>query len=121
MSVTSPGAPDIPVTTNLKPGIDPFLAPIIAGVPTPPQGVATRQLTLNETFDLSGRLIQLEGTNVPGPVKNSFGRAYTDAPTETSRAGTVEIWEIANLTGDTHPIHFPPGQRPDSHPAAIQG
>ena len=27
-------------------------------------------------------------------------------PTEIVRAGTEEVWEIANLTGDTHPIHF---------------
>jgi spore coat protein A len=105
-TVTSPGAPDIPVTADLRPGIDPFLAPVIGGVPTPPGGVATRQLTLNETFDDFGRLIQLEGTNIPGLVKDSFGRAYEDAPTETPRAGAIEIWEIANLTGDTHPIHF---------------
>jgi spore coat protein A len=105
-AVTSPGAPNIPLTENLKPGIDPFLAPIEDGVPMPPAGTATRQLTLNETFDAFGRLIQLEGTNVSGLVKNSFGRAYTDPATETPRAGTIEIWEIANLTGDTHPIHF---------------
>jgi spore coat protein A len=105
-SVTSPGSPDIPVTTDLRAGNEPLLAPITGGVPVPPQGVATRQLTLNETFDVLGRLIQYLGTNVPGLVKNSFGRAYTDAPTETPRAGAIEIWEIANLTGDTHPIHF---------------
>ena len=105
-TITSPGSPDIPVTTDLRAGNEPLLAPITAGVPVPPQGVATRQLTLNETFDALGRLIQYLGTNVPGLVKNSFGRAYTDAPTETPRAGAIEIWEIANLTGDTHPIHF---------------
>jgi spore coat protein A, manganese oxidase len=105
-TVTSPGSPDIPVTTDLRPGIDPFLAPITGGVPVPPQGTPTRSLTLNETFDAFSRLIQYLGTNVPGLVKNSFGRAYTDAPTETPRAGAIEIWEIANLTGDTHPIHF---------------
>ncbi len=103
--VTTPGCPDVPLATDLRPGIDPFLAPIIGGVPTPTAGIQTRQLTLNETFDLSGRLIQLEGTNVP-LVKGTFGRAYTDAPTETPRIGATEIWEIANLTGDTHPIHF---------------
>jgi spore coat protein A len=27
-------------------------------------------------------------------------------PTEVIRAGSYEIWEMANLTGDTHPIHF---------------
>jgi spore coat protein A len=65
-----------------------------------------RPLTLNEDFDTYGRLIQYLGTNVstgPGPV---FGREYNSTPTEIVRAGSYEIWEIANLTGDTHPIHF---------------
>jgi len=106
MTVTSPGAPNIPVTTDLTPGIDPFLAPIIGGIPMPPQGITTRSLTLNETFDANGRLIQYLGTNVPGSIKGSFGRAYTDPATEAPSAGTIEIWEIANLTADTHPIHF---------------
>ena len=97
--VTSPGSPDIPLTTDLTPGIDPPFTPAqIAAAPT-------RQLTLNETFDAQGRLIQFLGTNVP-LVKGTFGRAYVDQPTEMPIAGTTEIWEIANLTGDTHPIHF---------------
>ena len=29
-----------------------------------------------------------------------------DDPTEIIAAGTTEVWEILNLTGDTHPIHF---------------
>lgn len=64
-----------------------------------------RRLTLNESSDGYGRLIQNLGTNVAtGP--GAFGRAYTDDPTETPRAGAIEVWQIANLTGDTHPIHF---------------
>ena len=35
-----------------------------------------------------------------------FGREYESAPTEIITAGSTEVWEIANLTGDTHPIHF---------------
>ena len=27
-------------------------------------------------------------------------------PTEIIQAGSTEVWEIVNLTGDTHPIHF---------------
>ena len=68
--------------------------------------VRVRQLTLNEDFDEYGRLIQYLGTNVatgPGPA---FGRTLTSEPTEIVKAGSYEIWEIANLTGDTHPIHF---------------
>src|SRR5436853_2164691 len=32
--------------------------------------------------------------------------AYTATPTETPLAGSTEVWQIANLTADTHPIHF---------------
>jgi spore coat protein A len=73
----------------------------------PPRGVTVRQLTLNEDFDGHGRLIQMEGTNVE-PVSGSglYGRGYCHPATETPRAGTREVWQIANLTGDTHPIHF---------------
>jgi spore coat protein A len=105
-TVTSPGAPDLLASFDFTPGIDPFEAPIVGGVPVPPAGVPVRQLTLNETFDANGRLIQLLGTNVRGTVKNSFGRPLTDPATETPTAGSVEIWEIANLTADTHPMHF---------------
>lgn len=31
---------------------------------------------------------------------------YDDAPTEVVQADSVEVWEIINLTGDTHPMHF---------------
>jgi spore coat protein A len=35
-----------------------------------------------------------------------FGRAYLDDPTEVILPGSTEVWEILNLTEDTHPIHF---------------
>jgi spore coat protein A len=35
-----------------------------------------------------------------------FGRFLEDAATEVMNAGATEIWEIYNLTGDTHPYHF---------------
>jgi len=65
-----------------------------------------RNLTLNEAFDTYGRLIQLEGTNVPLVAGGGFGRAYVDPATEVVTKDAIEIWAIANLTGDTHPIHF---------------
>jgi spore coat protein A, manganese oxidase len=76
----------------------------VPGVLTPPPGVPVRDLTLNEMFDAYGRLIQLLGTTVPGPL--GFGRAYTDPATENVKAGTTEVWRIFNTTADTHPIHF---------------
>jgi spore coat protein A len=39
-------------------------------------------------------------------VKGTFGRAYLDAPTETVKYGSIQIWNIYNLTADTHPMHF---------------
>jgi spore coat protein A, manganese oxidase len=104
---------------------DPFLIAQTPGVPIVPvpnaQGFANvtlasgtvvqakyRYLTLNEAFDDRGRLIQYIGTNVPtnlgGP--GLFGREYMGTPTEVIPQGAYEVWEIANLTGDTHPIHI---------------
>ena len=98
-------------TTSLTSGNDPLLVPL--GVTALPPGVPVRQLTLNETFDGHGRLIQYLGTNV-GIMPGTFGRPYmplspTDphaGATETPLAGSTEVWQIANLTADTHPIHF---------------
>jgi FtsP/CotA-like multicopper oxidase with cupredoxin domain len=45
-----------------------------------------------------------EGTTilVPGSVSNGRGVAATETP----REGSTELWEVANLTGDAHPIHI---------------
>jgi spore coat protein A len=94
--------------TDLTPDLMPFLVPpgtaVQNGVLHLPPGVRVRPLTLNEAFDGYGRLIQLLGTNQR--VNGGFGRAYEDPATETPEAGSTEVWQIANLTGDTHPIHF---------------
>jgi FtsP/CotA-like multicopper oxidase with cupredoxin domain len=95
--------------TDLTPDLTPFLVPpgtaVDDGKLHLPPGVSVRQLTLNETFDGYGRLIQLLGTNqrVKG---GDFGRAYMDPATETPEEGETEVWQIANLSGNTHPIHF---------------
>jgi spore coat protein A, manganese oxidase len=64
-----------------------------------------RNLTLNEAFDKFGRLIQEIGTTVK--VKGGgYGLNYAfDAPTENVTYRTVEIWNVFNLTADTHPMH----------------
>jgi spore coat protein A len=77
-----------------------------APLPIPTRkGVTVRQLTLNEAFDQYGRLIQKLGTNV-AVADGEFGRAYADPTTESASRGSVEVWQIANTTGDTHPMHF---------------
>lgn len=105
----TPGTEDKPLTittsTDLSGGIDTPLVPF--GVSTPPPGVPVRQLTLNETFDAFGRLIQMLGTLVPpGSPSAGFGRMYDSPATEVVKAGTTEVWEIFNTTADVHPMHF---------------
>ena len=62
-----------------------------------------KEITLNESFDAFGRLMQTIGTNVP--LGKGFGRTYLDPVTETVGYGTVEILNFYNLTADVHPIH----------------
>ncbi|HEY5484971.1 MAG TPA: multicopper oxidase domain-containing protein, partial [Propionibacteriaceae bacterium] len=97
--------PPISLPKKLTP-TDPFLINQTPGKPTKvPNGVPVRRLTLNETFDEHGRLIQFLGTDT-AIRPDGFGREYADMPTEIIRAGSTEVWEIVNTTGDTHPIHF---------------
>ena len=76
--------------TSLVQGLDPFLVPpgtaVQNGMLHLPPGVKVRQLTLNETFDEYGRLLQLLGTNRP-VANGSFGRGYMDPATETPKKG----------------------------------
>jgi spore coat protein A, manganese oxidase len=93
--------------TPLVLGNDPLPVPI--GSTSLPRRVPVRRLTLNETFDDYGRLIQLLGTDTAPGSGQGFGRGYMDSSTEniTLKGGVAnEVWQIINLTGDTHPIHF---------------
>jgi spore coat protein A len=58
----------------------------------------TKVKTLNEDFDSYGRLRQRLGA--PGATD------YLAVPTDVAQAGEVQRWQIFNLTGDTHPMHF---------------
>ena len=101
-----PANPSIRLPGTLQP-TDPFVITQQPGVPTAnPAGANVRRLTLNETTDEHGRLIQFLGTDTPVSGSPGFGEAYLDKPTEVVKAGSEEVWEIANLTGDTHPMHF---------------
>ncbi|HVN96619.1 MAG TPA: multicopper oxidase domain-containing protein [Syntrophorhabdaceae bacterium] len=78
--------------------------------PLPYTGVVNRTLTLNEDFDEYGRLIQTLGTFAQQGNNNqnlpTWGIPYMSAATETPAVGTTEVWQIANLTADVHPIHI---------------
>jgi FtsP/CotA-like multicopper oxidase with cupredoxin domain len=64
---------------------------------------STQELTLNEAVDAYGRLTQLIG-NLASP-STAFGSPY-DGPAEQVSYGTIQVWNIYNLTADTHPMHF---------------
>ena len=106
----------INTSTDLTPGIDPFL--IRWGETTPPRRVPKRFLTLNEYHDDYGRLIQILG-NSAAPFGSPYdgSATYLDFPPsatpQTIKAtaeqvtdGQTEVWEIYNTTGDVHPMHI---------------
>jgi spore coat protein A len=122
-TVTAASGTDMPESTMLS-----LLNSQLANAFTtldPRQAECVRELTLNEDYDSWGRLIQRLGTDQPNPqpkltgiVSNpkdfyvtpmgetTYGRAFYEDSTEIVHHGSVEIWRIWNLTGDTHPIHF---------------
>jgi FtsP/CotA-like multicopper oxidase with cupredoxin domain len=55
----------------------------------------TRVMTLNE---------RLQGDDPLGALLN--GMPYDAPATEFPMLGTTEMWEVVNMTGDTHPIHI---------------
>ena len=61
----------------------------------PANPTATRALTLNENMGPGGPLEMY--------VNNTM---WDMMPTENMAVGTTEVWEIINLTADTHPIHL---------------
>jgi spore coat protein A len=100
--------------TNFLTGNQPGLLynngdPSVPG-PVPYPGRIDRMLTLNEDFDDYGRLIQTLGTFDSKSLDNAgmptWGLPYISDVTETVNPGAVEVWQLFNLTGDTHPIHF---------------
>lgn len=86
-TVTTPDAP-IPTTLN---NITRF---------TPQQADYTRQVALFEMMDEYGRLKPMLGTVKDGALN------FHDDPTEIARLGSVELWEVYNVSADAHPIHL---------------
>ena len=115
---TASAPQDLPLTAvdvgTPLPGTDPLICPNYDsnGFPTNIPNVFVRKLTLNEVYDNYGRLTQMLGQNVK--VNGKFAQPLANAPTEVVANNSTEIWEIGNLTGDTHPIHFHLCQRPDT-------
>ena len=56
----------------------------------------TRELTLDEYADcMAEPMLMMLG-----------GKRWRDPATETPRLGSTEVWNLVNLTEDTHPIHL---------------
>jgi FtsP/CotA-like multicopper oxidase with cupredoxin domain len=64
----------------------------------------TQDLTLNEDVDAYGRLTQLIGNLASEATE--FGSPYAEGQGEAVTYGTIQIWNIFNLSADTHPMHF---------------
>ncbi len=82
------GAPDnTPLPNVLNPSLATFPS---VGIPS-----VTRTMTLFEVMGMGGPLASLlNGTMWDAPVS------------EEVREGTTELWEVINITADTHPIHL---------------
>jgi FtsP/CotA-like multicopper oxidase with cupredoxin domain len=78
-------------------GPDPsVIPPVLATVNRLSNPSRTRVMTLNEQADHEGN-----------PVAAMLNGMPFDAPaTEFPVLGTTEMWEVVNMTGDTHPIHI---------------
>jgi spore coat protein A len=66
--------------------------------PTPQTQAPARIKTLNEGFDSRGRLMQMLGS--------PHASSYLSTPTDIAARGETQIWQIYNLTADTHPMHW---------------
>ena len=70
--------------------------------------VTERTLMLSELASALDNVIhgQLGGSPINATPDNPTGGLFWHDPvTENPRAGSVEIWNIVNATGDAHPIH----------------
>jgi spore coat protein A, manganese oxidase len=76
-----------------------FLATQPTTAISPDNGIKVK--SLNEDFDSYGRLRQRLGATDANNVTD-----YLTPPTDVASRGEVQRWQIYNLTGDTHPMHF---------------
>jgi FtsP/CotA-like multicopper oxidase with cupredoxin domain len=78
-----------------------------AAAPPPAPATHTRRVSLNDVHsDLlpHGHLMGVLGT--VGDDGSASPRFWHDDPTEMPRAGSSEVWEVHNLTGEAHPVHL---------------
>ena len=66
--------------------------------PTPETQSPPKVKTLDEGFDNNGRLMQMLGS--------PHMSGYLSTPVDIASRGETQIWQVYNLTADTHPIHW---------------
>jgi spore coat protein A len=84
--------PSYPIPVNLR--------PVYGGLAVEQQNGPVRQLLLFEGLDRHGRLQPSLGTVADGALP------WSAPASERPRLNSVEVWEVYNSTGDTHPIHL---------------
>jgi len=67
----------------------------LADIPSLGQPQVTRTLTLDEHMGPKGPMVMLLD-----------GKHWSDPVSEKPRLGATEVWELVNLTADTHPVHL---------------
>jgi len=118
LNVAARGRPPGPVACTLRPGA-PIVRLVDAAAGTLAAGVAPsakRQLILKEiASDLGPLEVVVNNTKYSGfkqstltttltPVTDSVGLG-SNFVTEAPQVGATEVWEVANITVDAHPIH----------------
>jgi spore coat protein A len=88
----------LPLNNNYP--LTPVPATLRAALPAPPVATKTRKLILFEGLDEYGRLETKLGTFKDGAL------GFHNQTTENPKLDSTEVWEIYNLTADTHPIHL---------------
>jgi FtsP/CotA-like multicopper oxidase with cupredoxin domain len=76
------------------------LPAVYAATEPPPPSTKSppKPKTLDEGYDSHGRLMQMLGS----PEVSD----YLSTPMDVASRGETQIWQIYNLTGDTHPMHL---------------
>ncbi|KAI6683482.1 hypothetical protein NL676_029395 [Syzygium grande] len=87
--IIKPGAPSPPDTSRVPASLAPSQAATIVGASL------TRYITLYE---------YLSSANLPTHLYINV-KSFHDPVTETPKSGSIEVWEVINLTGDNHPLH----------------
>jgi spore coat protein A, manganese oxidase len=66
-----------------------------------------RRLILGEGTDQYGRILPMLGTYHPSNAALNRGTlSFQDPPTETPPLNATEVWEIYNISADSHPLHM---------------